>query len=581
MVSRPRFQSTRPRRARRDASRPVDRRERFNPRAREGRDALRRQCGRTDIVSIHAPAKGATTQPAPPRDQWTVSIHAPAKGATCARGLGGGAGVMFQSTRPRRARRGAGKESLLALEVSIHAPAKGATVRRAVREHCERQVSIHAPAKGATLTSQITCSPRVFQSTRPRRARPGRTMTSTSRWRFQSTRPRRARPSPVPDTDTLGRFNPRAREGRDVICSSEAVAATLFQSTRPRRARHIADGESGNCEVVSIHAPAKGATWQPMRPPASFSMFQSTRPRRARLAHAAAPRGVHHVSSHAPAKGATCRLATLPIRCWVFQSTRPRRARPAHRPSSLIARHVSIHAPAKGATCRLATLPIRCWVFQSTRPRRARPAHRPSSLIARHVSIHAPAKGATHLHVEAHRGTQCFNPRAREGRDEALESRTPYDRSFNPRAREGRDSGLIASQSPKEVSIHAPAKGATARSGLDLDDGEVSIHAPAKGATGSGRDFKPVPEGFNPRAREGRDTDRCAKGVDSRGFNPRAREGRDVLPDPVGITRTGVSIHAPAKGATPAPELSSTLNIPFQSTRPRRARPWRYNSRKY
>ena len=33
----------------------------------------------------------------------------------------------------------------------------------------------------------------------------------------------------------------------------------------------------------------------------------------------------------------------------------------------------------------------------------------------------------------------CFNPRAREGRDDATEAGTDVMESFNPRAREGRD----------------------------------------------------------------------------------------------------------------------------------------------
>ena len=34
------------------------------------------------VISIHAPAKGATHMPAPARARYRISIHAPAKGAT-------------------------------------------------------------------------------------------------------------------------------------------------------------------------------------------------------------------------------------------------------------------------------------------------------------------------------------------------------------------------------------------------------------------------------------------------------------------------------------------------------------------
>ena len=103
-------------------------------------------------VSIHAPAKGATAAPPVYRSRLRVSIHAPAKGATY--------GYRFVAQ---------------VLSVSIHAPAKGATVRIPVRRTgtfgfnprsregsddlfppksiANSIVSIHAPAKGATAIS--------------------------------------------------------------------------------------------------------------------------------------------------------------------------------------------------------------------------------------------------------------------------------------------------------------------------------------------------------------------------------------------------------------------------------------------
>ena len=122
---------------------------RFNPRTREGCDALDPPRPVADQVSIHAPARGATdsefadahyltfqsTHPRGvrqereefvlPRDE--VSIHAPARGATIDPGAGT-CGSLFQSTHPRGVRlaRADGVDSLP--PVSIHAPARGATV---------------------------------------------------------------------------------------------------------------------------------------------------------------------------------------------------------------------------------------------------------------------------------------------------------------------------------------------------------------------------------------------------------------------------------------------------------------------
>ena len=126
--------------------------------------------------------------------------------------------------------------------------------------------------------------------------------------------------------------------------------------------------------VVSIHAPAKGATCLNRHGFYQGQAFQSTRPRRAR-----------HVAR-------ICFVSAFP-----FQSTRPRRARPL---SEAVARlddlFVSIHAPAKGATPAMSVTPDSTPLFQSTRPRRARLRYsKADNGNDRRVSIHAPAKGAT------------------------------------------------------------------------------------------------------------------------------------------------------------------------------------------
>ncbi len=69
-----------------------------------------------------------------------------------------------------------------------------------------------------------------------------------------------------------------------------------------------------------------------------------------------------------------------------------------------------------------------------------------------------------------------------------------------------------------------------------------------------GRDAENVvkadaPTGFNPRAREGRDPCDYIGKRTAKCFNPRAREGRDTVENNV-IGICGVSIHAPARGAT-------------------------------
>ena len=152
-----------------------------------------------------------------------------------------------------------------------------------------------------------------------------------------------------------------------------------------------------------------------------------------------------------------------------------------------------------------------------------------------------------------------------------------------------------------EVSIRAPARGATRGHGLLAHRQPVSIRAPARGATSVTARTPGSPGGFNSRSREGSDDDvhqrgsddhrfnsRSREGSDSgsggiqagaRGFNSRSREGSDFCDpalhrgatsfnsrsregsDVVGISRSRgdvVSIRAPARGATPRPNTPST-----------------------
>ena len=142
-------------------------------------------------VSIHAPARGATSITDDPFRIPPVSIHAPARGATCSSDYACG-DCVFQSTPPRggrhvdydrsmaqggfnpRPRAGGdaneawmenlhkefqstpprgGRHSTLTSptgqKVSIHAPARGATTSPTAHAW-DTVVSIHAPARGAT-----------------------------------------------------------------------------------------------------------------------------------------------------------------------------------------------------------------------------------------------------------------------------------------------------------------------------------------------------------------------------------------------------------------------------------------------
>ena len=126
-----------------------------------------RQRGVADVVSIHAPARGATRWRPLCHLAYAVSIHAPARGATATSGKLTGETTSF-NPRPRTGSDRQGYTDLVSEEwVSIHAPARGATSGSGSGLPCS-PVSIHAPARGATLTSIRVRIPHVwFQSTPP------------------------------------------------------------------------------------------------------------------------------------------------------------------------------------------------------------------------------------------------------------------------------------------------------------------------------------------------------------------------------------------------------------------------------
>ena len=235
------------------------------------------------MVSIHAPARGATKPP--PRGwyaEW-VSIHAPARGATA---------VVVVLAR--------------VAGVSIHAPARGATITLWTRKRrgggfnprpCTRgdetqartdqrgDVSIHAPARGATLAAR---KGEVFKL-------------------FQSTPLHEGRPCSWCGGSPPHSFNPRPCTRGDGWVPGEEGGMETFQSTPLHEGRPEKRGKALPELLVSIHAPARGAT--PSSGPETG-------------------RGV--VSIHAPARGATVDVLRV---------------------ADLL--QVSIHAPARGATTQI------------------------------------------------------------------------------------------------------------------------------------------------------------------------------------------------------------------------------------
>ena len=218
--------------------------------------------------------------------------------------------------------------------------------------------------------------------------------------------------------------------------------------------------------------------------------------------------------------------------------------RGATRVAGLLARHREFQsAPPHGG--RL----VRFVMEEGTKPFQSAPPHggRPGS---RRKRLAAP----------------CFNPRPRTGGDcaAAVSAAAPVFQSAPPHGGRRRDEGS-RDRGWLPVSIRAPARGATALSGLCRPRLAVSIRAPARGATRAIERSTLVQSAPPHGGRLAVQTARCASC-----FNPRPRTGGDGAADPV-------SIRAPARGAT-CPTRFRSARLMFQSApphggrRPRRAR---------
>ena len=101
----------------------------FNPRSREGSDNIRNRNIVFVIISIHAPAKGATVFPFSSTPLLNIFQSTLPRRERLDTRMAAGRELIFQSTLPRRERRMYFAKFEGMTEISIHAPAKGATVK--------------------------------------------------------------------------------------------------------------------------------------------------------------------------------------------------------------------------------------------------------------------------------------------------------------------------------------------------------------------------------------------------------------------------------------------------------------------
>ena len=177
-----------------------------------------------------------------------------------------------------------GQPPIALITVSIHAPTQGATHPR-IAEGKGKKVSIHAPTQGATWRRCVCCPPTTGFNPRAHAGRdpiftralgdircfnprahagrdPGDVVNAVQDALFQSTRPRRARPDTIQCTSPP--FLVSIHAPTQGATSTLTADNTIIYSFNPRAhaGRDAFVGQiDGMVIVVSIHAPTQGATF--------------------------------------------------------------------------------------------------------------------------------------------------------------------------------------------------------------------------------------------------------------------------------------------------------------------------------
>ena len=142
-------------------------------------------------------------------------------------------------------------------------------------------ISIHAPAKGATCRQMLSQLLHHYFNPRTREGCDMLLQSElTSKKLFQSTHPRRVRQGQAGPNYRAGNFNPRTREGCDATETSRAERPANF-NPRTREGCDLLVYNTFCGQEISIHAPAKGATLFGFED-AEALLKQTTHPRRVR-----------------------------------------------------------------------------------------------------------------------------------------------------------------------------------------------------------------------------------------------------------------------------------------------------------
>ena len=235
----------------------------------------------------------------------------------------------------------------------------------------------------------------------------------------------------------------------------------------------------------------------------------------------------------------------------LFQSSLPRGERPEIAGYTNKQIEISILAPARGATAVVNELLGRQTDFnprsregsdylyfasgthlKDFNPRSREGSDRKDILFPHPIfgiSILAPARGATKGEQRRNNSNPYFNPRSREGSDKIRSAGSCRGRIFQSSLPRGeRRARSRAMRTVRRISILAPARGATEIAGYTNKQIEISILAPARGATDrvTEHELRVIVISILAPARgaTGNDLSALTEVLD---FNPRSREGSD------------------------------------------------------
>src|ERR1700687_2911704 len=211
------------------------------------------------------------------------------------------------------------------------------------------------------------------------------------------------------------------------------------------------------------------------------ALFQSTPPRGGRPTSLPL-RSARQRFNPRPRAGGDAETSTNCPRLLKFQSTPPRGGRRCGDLRGLRLFQVLIHAPARGATLAARHDEFELSSF-NPRPRAGGDTASTATATVTGSFNPRPRAGGDMIKQRPSARSSCFNPRPRAGGDVNSLTTGCGGGGFNPRPRAGGDLGCKSREGSSDVSIHAPARGATRVGVLGRPRDQVSIHAPARGAT--------------------------------------------------------------------------------------------------